>query len=187
MSTTTINPFLTEAMINAHLERTQKHIGSVQRMGYYLVRSLHTINEHGQLAIQLSEAIRKHDQSKYSAAEFIPYVWLTASYASGDRHNFKLPFGMKARITDAIQHHYDENPHHPEHWGDNLADMGLPSMAEMVCDWAAMSTEKNGGVYASPLPFYKNAMNSATRNWNFTLKQRERIEWLIVILDTAHP
>jgi len=181
-------PQLTETMINAYLGRTHKHIAEVQRMARLMATTLRDGYDYGETAALLSDNVLKHDQSKFSADEFIPYVWLTAAYASGDRHTFNYPHGMEKRIDAAIKHHYEHNKHHPEFWGDHLAGMNMASMAEMVCDWAAMSTERNGGQYASPLPFYHKAVSNGktSRGWRFTLKQRERIEWLIVILDAAH-
>lgn len=37
----------------------------------------------------------------------------------------------------ALQHHYENNSHHPEHWADGINDMSLMDLIEMLADWKA--------------------------------------------------
>lgn len=47
-----------------------------------------------------------------------------------------------ADLRPALQHHYQHNRHHPEHWGEaGIAGMTLTDVTEMLCDWRA-STER---------------------------------------------
>jgi hypothetical protein len=45
----------------------------------------------------------------------------------------------------ALQHHYDKNAHHPEHYKNGIEDMNLIDIMEMFCDWRAASMRHNNG------------------------------------------
>jgi len=48
----------------------------------------------------------------------------------------------------ALEHHYANNDHHPEH-GDDLEDMGLFAIVEMICDWMAAVKRGDGDIFES--------------------------------------
>ena len=53
-------------------------------------------------------------------------------------------------IEEAVQHHYQVNRHHPEHFENGINGMNLIDLIEMVCDWVAASQRvKDGDVYKS--------------------------------------
>lgn len=39
----------------------------------------------------------------------------------------------------ALEHHYEHNSHHPEHYKEGVAGMSLLDLVEMLCDWRAAS------------------------------------------------
>lgn len=45
-------------------------------------------------------------------------------------------------MGEALQHHYEHNSHHPEHFPDGVNGMNLIDVVEMVCDWAAAAQRK---------------------------------------------
>ena len=42
----------------------------------------------------------------------------------------------------ALDHHYANNSHHPEHYKNGIMGMDLIDLIEMICDWKA-ATERN--------------------------------------------
>jgi hypothetical protein len=42
-----------------------------------------------------------------------------------------------ARLKPALDHHYANNSHHPEHYPDGISGMSLIDLLEMLCDWKA--------------------------------------------------
>jgi Family of unknown function (DUF5662) len=44
-----------------------------------------------------------------------------------------------AAMAPALEHHYAENPHHPEHFENGIRDMSLIDLIEMLVDWYAAS------------------------------------------------
>lgn len=45
----------------------------------------------------------------------------------------------------ALEHHYSENPHHPEHYKNGIDGMDLLDVIEMLCDWKAASERHDDG------------------------------------------
>jgi hypothetical protein len=48
-------------------------------------------------------------------------------------------------IKPALDHHYSNNRHHPEHFGDGINGMNLIDIIEMLCDWKAATLRHNNG------------------------------------------
>lgn len=69
-----------------------------------------------------------HDQSKFRGAE-----WLFLN----DETKESNPVIFAA----ALKQHISTNKHHPEAWIGGVHDMDRLHLAEMVCDWAARSSE----------------------------------------------
>jgi len=49
---------------------------------------------------------------------------------------------LLAKMKPALDHHYAENRHHPEHFHHGIDDMTLVDILEMLCDWKA-ATERH--------------------------------------------
>lgn len=50
-----------------------------------------------------------------------------------------------AAMGPALQHHYRENAHHPEHWEDGIYGMSLLDLLEMTADWKAAGERHGDG------------------------------------------
>ena len=48
-------------------------------------------------------------------------------------------------LGPALQHHYQENSHHPEHYQNGIDDFDLIDLIEMICDWKASSERHEDG------------------------------------------
>lgn len=80
-----------------------------------------------------------HDMSKFSCAEFQTY-----------RRKFR-PLEGEEKLPDelwdqALLHHYNSNPHHPEYWRIESRLIPIPDryIKEMVADWLGASRALNG-------------------------------------------
>lgn len=129
-------PSPTQEMTEFFVKRTKHHISLVQT---HMV-NLSKILPYGK---ELVERGAKHDESKWSEEEMIPYIWLT-HYHKCKRDGIKLiyPHGVEDEIKKAIAHHVTHNRHHHEFHRDpnNMNEIDL---IEMACDWTAMSQELN--------------------------------------------
>lgn len=49
-----------------------------------------------------------------------------------------------------LDHHYENNPHHPEHFSAGILNMTLVDLVEMFCDWvAATERHDDGDIFVS--------------------------------------
>lgn len=127
--------------------------------------------------IALKSIIPNHDASKYSDAEFDAYRAWFYPINDEEKENAREDFEM------AKKHHYAENDHHPEHWVDengNPVDMPLVAILHLICDWEAMSYNKEGP-HLTTMEFWKQTkeskwVNIMTPN---TIKTLERLFKLI--------
>ena len=85
-----------------------------------------------------------HDQTKLIPPEveyFAEYTdkLATCTYGSDEYKKY-----LEA-IKPALDHHYANNRHHPEHHKNGINDMNLLDIVEMLCDWKAASERHNNG------------------------------------------
>lgn len=103
------------------IETVLVHISNVQRnankLGLKLIRS-------GQVRLgqNLIANGQIHDNSKLRGIEFEHLFW------------------GSALLSDAVKHHQQTNPHHPEYW-DGIHNMPDIYLAEMACDVLARAQE----------------------------------------------
>lgn len=96
-----------------------------------------------------------HDDSKFSPEELEAFEEATPNLKN-------LTYGSEEyraelrKIKPAIQHHYQQNRHHPEYFEfeadgiHGIDGMNLVDLIEMVCDWiAAVKRVKDGDIYKS--------------------------------------
>ena len=85
-----------------------------------------------------------HDKSKLQPPEKDIFDKVTPKLKS-------LTYGSEeykeslAEMGLALQHHYAENRHHPEHFEHGINDMTLVDLIEMICDWKAATLRHADG------------------------------------------
>jgi len=135
----------------------------------------------------------KHDASKYTHPERLPYIDISWHYRLKDKgQKYEVTPEQKAAMDKASTRHINNNPHHPEYHspkeiainaknrdkhieGTPMVDatrMDDSNIAEMVADWSAMSEEKGG----TPKDWADKTVN---KRWKFTPKQVKLIYELI--------
>jgi len=102
----------------------------------HILRVRHFIYE---ATANLQKRAAVHDQSKMHSPEVEAFDIATPKLAG-------LEYGSeeyKASLRDlgpALEHHFAENDHHPEHYGEkSIRGMSLMALIEMLCDWRAAS------------------------------------------------
>lgn len=98
---------------------------------------------------QLEARKRAHDASKLQEPEKSMYDEFTpklraSTYGSEEYKQFLKDMGA------ALQHHYENNSHHPEHYPNGINGMSLLDVTEMLADWkAAGMRHANGSIQQS--------------------------------------
>jgi hypothetical protein len=96
-------------------------------------------------AVNLNQRGVRHDASKLVSPEKEAFDLLTPrlkglAYGS-DEYRACL-----RELKPALDHHYAENSHHPEHYGElGVAGMSLFDALEMLLDWKAASERHDSG------------------------------------------
>ena len=92
---------------------------------------------------EMAERSISHDQDKIGdpveKALFDEYTPKLAGCTYGSEEYKEFLKGLKP----ALDRHYKNNRHHPEHFEDGIRDMNLIDLLEMICDWKA-SSERHG-------------------------------------------
>ena len=103
------------------IEMVLSHIQNVQRNCYKIGLKLIKSGD-VELGRNLIANGQIHDNSKFKGIEF------------------EELFHGSLILMEVVKHHATTNPHHPEYWG-SIHKMPEVYVAEMVCDWAARSSE----------------------------------------------
>lgn len=85
-----------------------------------------------------------HDRSKLVSPEveaFDEFTGRLASTTYGSSEYKECLAAMKL----ALEHHYANNRHHPEHYPNGVKGMTLLDVIEMLADWKAASLRHNDG------------------------------------------
>lgn len=99
-----------------------------------------------------------HDKSKLNSPEIELFTEFTpklsnSTYGSEEYNSFL----KEMRV--ALDHHYANNRHHPEHFKNGIDDMNLLDIVEMLCDWKAASERHNNGNIRKSIEINANRFN----------------------------
>ena len=90
-----------------------------------------------------------HDDSKLESPEVEIFTEYTPKLANSTYGSDEYKQFLK-EMKPALDHHYANNSHHPEHYDNGIEDMDLVDLIEMVCDWKAATLRHNDGdIYKS--------------------------------------
>ena len=117
-------------------EETQKHKNRVKEL----------LN---QASDEILNRGKNHDNSKLESAEKELFDEYTSKlggviYGSDQYNEFLKAF------KPALDHHYENNSHHPEHYENGIDGMNLFDIIELFFDWKASGERHRGGnIYES--------------------------------------
>ena len=94
--------------------------------------------------VELLKRGELHDQTKLKNPELDLFVEYTPKLAGCTYGSDEYKQNLDA-IKVALEHHYANNRHHPEHFKNGINDMNLLDLIEMFCDWKAASERHNDG------------------------------------------
>lgn len=99
---------------------------------------------------ELIDRSMRHDRSKTEPPELEVFNEFTPklkdSVYGSDEYKENL-----AAMGDGLQHHYQHNRHHPEHFADGISGMTLVDLIEMLADWKAAGERHATGSLAKSL------------------------------------
>jgi len=89
-------------------------------------------------AKNLSGRAACHDDSKLVPPELAAFDIATPKLAGMEYGSEEYKQSLRD-LGPALQHHFEENDHHPEHYENGVQGMSLMALIEMLCDWRAAS------------------------------------------------
>jgi hypothetical protein len=108
---------------------------------------LHIQKVRNYLNVCIRELLRRgeeHDQTKMDQPELDYFTEYTDKLAKSTYGSEEYEENKEA-MQPALDHHYANNRHHPEHFKNGVEDMTLLDLVEMFCDWKASSERHNDG------------------------------------------
>lgn len=93
---------------------------------------------------ELLEREEDHDQSKLREPELAVFDEFTPKLAQTEYGSDEYKVDLAA-MKPALDHHYANNSHHPEHYVNGVNGMNLIDVLEMLCDWKAASLRNKDG------------------------------------------
>lgn len=79
-----------------------------------------------------------HDATKLIEPELSAFNVATPKLANLEYGSDEYKESLK-ELGAALDHHYEHNDHHPQHFHNGVRGMSLLSLLEMLCDWRAAS------------------------------------------------
>ena len=79
-----------------------------------------------------------HDDSKLVEPELSAFNVATPKLAELEYGSEEYKQSLRD-LGPALQHHFQHNDHHPEHYENGVQGMSLLALVEMLCDWRAAS------------------------------------------------
>jgi hypothetical protein len=172
---------------------TEDHIGEVRQRIKTIVH-------------ELNHRALHHDQSKLQSPEieiFTEYTpkLKTSTYGSDEYKGFLKGMGV------ALEHHYSENSHHPEHYKKyvcngcfkeykvvmpnrcdvcmysqfqeeaDISQMDLIDLVEMFCDWKAATMRHNDGDILKSIEFNQKRFKYSDELKEIFKNTAERLDW----------
>lgn len=92
----------------------------------------------GQALKNLSDRWHSHDASKLVKPELSAFDIATPKLAELEYGSDEYRQALKD-LGPALEHHYQHNDHHPQHYQNGIRGMSLMALIEMLCDWRAAS------------------------------------------------
>lgn len=110
---------------------TMKHI---ERVRYYIRLMTDKLTNRGV----------NHDKIKLETPEIEIFTEFTPKLAEMQYGSDEY-INCLEKMKPALEHHYANSRHHPEHFVNGISDMNLIDIIEMLCDWKASSERQHDG------------------------------------------
>ena len=117
-----------------------------------------------------------HDESKLEEPEKSMYDEFTpklrgSTYGSDEYMQFLKDMGA------ALQHHYANNSHHPEHFENGVSGMSLLDLIEMLADWKAAGMRHSNGSIAQSMEVNRKRFNMSDQLYEIFQNTVKELGW----------
>jgi hypothetical protein len=117
-----------------------------------------------------------HDISKLQEPEKSTYDEFTPSLRGLTYGSEEYKDTLKA-MAPAIQHHYENNSHHPEHYPNGINGMSLLDLIEMLADWKAAGMRHADGSMARSMEINRERFGMSDQLYEIFQNTIKELEW----------
>ena len=141
-----------------------------------LAHKMEVISNLQQVAHGLDDRGLVHDNSKLVGEEKRVFDTITPKLK-------KLSYGSEAykksleSMGKALDNHYKENRHHPEHHDNGIKDMTLLDLIEMLSDWKAACMRHDDGDIKKSLEINKERFNISDDIYKMLINTCKELDW----------
>ena len=153
-------------MENVNFDSTSDTLRHIKKVSTYLNDS----------ACELIRRGNSHDDSKLLPPEKELFDEMTPILANL-KYGTPEYFESLKKLKPALDHHYLENSHHPEHYENGINGMDLFDLIEMFFDWKA-ATERtlHGNIYKS-IEFNKERFKMDPQVVDVFINTAKKLNW----------
>lgn len=130
-----------------------------------------------QVVQDLQRRIVTHDQSKLRPPEREMFDEATSRLRGLTYGSEAYKAQLKA-MGSALQHHYENNRHHPEHYDDGIEGMTLVDVMEMLLDWKAATMRHDDGDLSKSLEINKERFGISDQLLRILVNTAYRYDWI---------
>lgn len=126
--------------------------------------------------MEILERAKVHDNSKLEAPEKTLFDVLTPRL-SGLGYGSEEYNKCLEELKPALDHHYANNSHHPEHFKNGVSDMNLFDIVELFMDWKASTERHNDGNIRKSIDYNKKRFKLSTQLCSIFKNTVEKLGW----------
>jgi hypothetical protein len=144
---------------------TEQHIKQVQRLLM-------------EILAKLAQRARTHDSSKLMSPEKECFDLYTPILKESNFGSEEYKQTLE-NMGQALQHHYQANRHHPEHFENGIDGMNLIDLIEMIADWKAATLRHTNGDIMKSIEINKKRFGISDQLAEILLNTARDLGWLI--------
>ncbi len=129
-----------------------------------------------QIRDRLADRGLAHDLSKLEEPEKSLFDEFTPKLSSVEYGSDKYKEYL-AQMGEALNHHYENNSHHPEYYENRIYGMNLLDVVEMFCDWTAASLRHSDGDIRKSLEINRKRFNIEDQLYNIFMNTLDDLQW----------
>lgn len=131
----------------------------------------------------LKHRAEHHDDSKLGSVEKPIFDKYSQKLKQVEYGSEEYKSNLK-QMQIALDHHYANNSHHPEHFANGIAGMNILDLMELVADWYVSAKANNGKIHESIEKnqerfHYSDDLKSILHNSATLLDMVNAIEWQV--------